>query len=31
MKQAGLPDFVAPILVSMDVNIRNGGLDMVTA
>jgi NAD(P)H dehydrogenase (quinone) len=30
MKQAGLPDFLVPILVSMDTNIRNGGLDIVT-
>jgi NAD(P)H dehydrogenase (quinone) len=30
MKQAGLPDFLIPILVSMDTNIRNGGLDIVT-
>lgn len=30
MKQAGLPDFLIPILVSMDTTIRNGGLDIVT-
>ena len=30
MKQAGVPDPVVPVLVSMDTNVRNGGLDVVT-
>ncbi len=30
LKQAGMPDFVVPVLVSMSTNIRNGGLDIVT-
>ena len=30
MKQAGVPEPAIPTLVSMDTNIRNGGLDIVT-
>ncbi len=30
LRQAGMPDSVVPVLVSMSTNIRNGGLDVVT-
>lgn len=30
MTAAGMPDFIAAIVASMDTNIRNGGLDIVT-
>lgn len=31
LKQAGMPDFIVPVLVSMSTNTRNGGLDIVTS